>query len=119
MSSETDRIAVPTNGKGPTSSHEAAPDVPDAAGTTEPPDTSLAFTPTVLADGVTHVGTIYKGRHCRTGWVAVLKVLSPEIQEDDVHAAASKARIASASRAVSAAEAFPALATWSTPTRAL
>jgi len=32
---------------------------------------------------VTPVATIYKGRHCRTGWVAVLKVLSAEVQQDE------------------------------------
>ena len=53
MSEETDRIAVPTNGKGP----KAVPAADGSATTSEPAprtsqeETSVAFTPTQLAIG--------------------------------------------------------------------
>jgi hypothetical protein len=53
MSEETDRIAVPTNGKGPKAvpAAEGSAATPETALKTSDGETSVAFTPTQLAIG--------------------------------------------------------------------
>jgi hypothetical protein len=53
MSEETDRIAVPTNGKGPKAvpAAEGSAATPETAARSSDEQTSVAFTPTQLAIG--------------------------------------------------------------------